>query len=167
MTAIDRRRSSADTICSVIAAARSSAGRSNDLTVAAGQVVAKRVALGLAGALSPLGSDHAEFARMVPEKVEAFSAANEIMLRHSGQIACEMTRLATQEVLATARATIAMAGCANPAALATAQGMFMLAWFNRATTNLLAIGMLSIGAQDAAMGPIQQQVAANVQRLAA
>jgi O-methyltransferase involved in polyketide biosynthesis len=151
----------------VLAAARRSAEQANDLTLAAAQVVAQRMALGMAGALDPARTDHAEFARMVPEKVAAFSAANAIMLRYSGMLAREMARRASAEVEASVRATLAMACCATPKDLATAQGSFMAAWFERTTTNLMAIAMMSLGAQDAAMVPLRQQVAENVARLAA
>jgi hypothetical protein len=150
----------------VTAAARRSAGRTNDLRLAAGHVVAMRMALGVAGALDPARSDHAEFARMVPEKVQAYSATNRIMLKHSGLIAREVTRLASAETQTTARATTAMVSCANPADLATAQSTYLAALLDRTTKNLVAIAMMAFSAQDAAMGPVRPQVAANVEDLA-
>ena len=165
MNSIVSETASAGTLGSVMEAARRSADVTKDLTVAAGQVVARRMALGMASGLNPSQSDRAEFARMVPEKVEAFSAANRIMLSQSSLLAQEMTRLASEEVHASARATLAMASCTSPMALATAHGRFMLDWFNRATANFVALGMMSIGAQDAAMAPLVQQVAVNVARL--
>jgi hypothetical protein len=156
----------ADTLGSVIAAAQRSADQTKALTVAASQVVARRMALGVAGALNPSQSDQAEFARMVPEKVEAFSAANRIMLNQSGLLAQEMTRLASQEMQMSARATLAMATCPNPIALATAGSDFVTAWLSRTAANFIALGMMTLGAQDAAMAPVRQQVAVNVARLA-
>jgi hypothetical protein len=165
MNSIVSKTAQADTLDSVIAAARHSADQTKALTVAASQVVARRMALGLAGGLNPSQSDQAEFARMVPEKVEAFSAANRIMLSQSGLLAQEMTRLVSEEVHMSARATLAMAKSPNPMALATAGSEFVTAWLSRAATNFIALGMMTLGAQDAAMAPVRQQVAVNVARL--
>jgi len=149
----------------VLDAATRNAGSSNDLAIASSQIIAKRVALGMAAAFDPMGADHAEFGRMMPEKMEAFSAAGAIMVEHTNQAGWAMTRLASDEVMTTARATIAMATCATPAALAEVQGQFALDWFSRAATNFFAMGMLALGAQQAMMAPIQETVAANTERL--
>jgi len=149
----------------IMTAATRNAGTSNDIALAAGQVIAKRVALGVAAAFDPLGADHAEFGRMMPEKMEAFSAAGRIMLEQSNEAGWELTRLASDEVMTTARATLAIAACANPVAMAEAQGQFALAWLNRATSNFFAMGILALGVHQAAMAPIQETVAANTERL--
>src|ERR1700709_1819665 len=126
------------TLNGVLDAAARNADTGNDLAVAAGQIIAKRIALGMAAALDPMGADHAEFGRMVPEKMEAFSAAGRIMLEHSNQAGWELTRLASDEVMTTARATMEIAGCMTPAAVAEAQSQFALAWLNRATTTFFS-----------------------------
>ena len=153
------------TLNGVIDAATRNAGTSNDLAMAAGQIVARRMALGVAAAFYPVGADHAEVGRMMPEKMEAFSAASMVMLEQSNQAGWAITRLASDEVMTTARASIAMAGCSSPVAIAEAQGRFALDWFNRAASNFFAMGMLALGVQQAAMVPIQQTVAANTKRL--
>jgi hypothetical protein len=150
----------------VMTAATRNANSGNDLAMAAGHIIAKRVALGVAAALDPTQADHAEFGRMMPEKMEAFSAAGMIMLEQSNRAGWEITRLASDEVMTTARATVSMAACADPMAIAQAQGQFALDWFNRAATNFFAIGLLALGVQQAAMVPIQQTLAANTERLA-
>jgi hypothetical protein len=162
---IPARKKFMSTLNGVLEAATRHADTSNDLAIAAGQVVAKRVALGMAAALNPLQADHAELGRIVPEKVEAFSAAGMIMLERSNEAGWEITRLASDEVMTTARAAIAIAACATPAAMAEAQGKFALAWFNRAATNFFALGMLGFGVQQAVMAPIRKTVAANTERL--
>ncbi len=58
-----------------------------------------------------------------------------------------------------------MTGCSSPAAVAEVQGRFARAWFDRAASNFIAIGMLALGAQDAVMAPIRQTVVANAERL--
>ena len=150
----------------VIDAATRSASSGNDLALAASEVIAKRVALGMAAAFDPMGADHVEFGRMVPEKLEAFSAAGMIMLEHSGQAGLEITRLASDEVITTARATFAVSDWTNPVAMAAAPSLFALDWFNRAATNFFAMGLLALDAQQAALVPIQETIAANAERLA-
>jgi hypothetical protein len=153
------------TIGGVLAVATRNAGSSSDIAVAAGQVIARRVALGVAAAMDPLRADHSEFDRMVPEKLEAFSAASIIMLRQSSQATQQITRFAADAVMTAARATIAMAGCRSPVALAQAQGSFAFGWWGRITENLMAMGMLALGTQEAVMAPIRLTVTANAQRL--
>jgi O-methyltransferase involved in polyketide biosynthesis len=155
----------ADTIGDMFVVFTRNAGRGGDLAMASGQIVAKRVALGMAAAINPQKADRAEFARMLPEKVEAFSAASMIMLHRSSQVNRQMTRLATDEVMTTARASIAMVGSSSPVALAEAQGRFALAWFNRAASNFVTMGMLALDAQDAVMAPLRRTVVANATRL--
>ena len=151
----------------VLAAAALNASRSGDLALAASQVVAKRVALGVTGALNPAEADHAEFARMVPEKIDAFSAMGAVMRQQSDHVAREWTRRAADEVQATAEATLSLAGCLTPRALATAQHALMMGWFGRLAANIAELGMLTLQAQEAAMAPLHNQVAANVDRLTA
>jgi hypothetical protein len=153
------------TLSGVLNAATRNVGVGNDIAIAAGQIIARRVALGMAAAFDPLGADHAEFGRMMPEKMEAFSAAGMIMLEQSSQAGWEFSRLASDEVMTTAQATLAMATCDSPMAMADAQGQFTLDWFSRAATNFFAMGLLALGAQQAAMVPIQQTIAANTERL--
>jgi O-methyltransferase involved in polyketide biosynthesis len=157
--------SSVDATDGIFAMARQNACRGNDIVKATTKVIAKRVALGLAAALDPVHADHGEFARMVPEKVEAFSAAGMVMLKQSGEASQQMMRLASREVMTTAFATIEMTGCSGPAAWAEAQGRFARAWLSRATSSLDTMGMLVLTAQAAAMAPIRQTVVANSERL--
>lgn len=149
----------------VLDAATRNANSSNDLAIAAGEVIAKRVALGVAAAFDPLQADHAEFGRMVPEKMEAFSAAGMIMLEQSSQAGFEISRLASNEVMTVAQATFSMSAWSNPMAMAASQSLFAFDWFNRATRNFFAMGLLALGAHEAAMVPIQQTLAANTERL--
>jgi O-methyltransferase involved in polyketide biosynthesis len=165
MTSVNGGVPNAGATGDVFAAATRNAARGGDLVMATGQVMAKRMALGMAAVLNPLRADHMEFARIVPEKMGAFSAAGMIMIEQSNRANRKMARLASDEVVTTARATIAMAGCSSPAALAAAQGRFALAWFGRAASNFIAMGMLALSAQDAAMAPIRQTVGANAERL--
>jgi O-methyltransferase involved in polyketide biosynthesis len=165
MTATNGHVSSADTTDGILAMATQNASRGNDLAKATTKIIAKRMALGLAAVLDPVHADHVEFARMIPEKVQAFSAAGMVMLTQSGEASRQMMRLASEEVMTTACATIEMTGCSSPAAWAEAQSRFVCAWLNRATSNLNSMGMLALTARAAAMAPIRQTVAANAERL--
>jgi O-methyltransferase involved in polyketide biosynthesis len=151
----------------VFAAATRNAGRSGDLALAASHVIAKRVALGVAGALNPAEADHAEFARMVPEKIDAFSAMGEAMRVQTDYVARELTRLASDELQAAAEAATSLASCTTPGALAAAQHALMVGWFERTAANVVAMGMLTLQAQEKAMAPLHAQVAMNVDRLTA
>jgi hypothetical protein len=165
MTSTNAGTPGADTIGGVFAGATRNASSSSELAVASGQVIARRVALGVAAVMNPLRADHAEFERMVPEKLEAFSAVNMIMLRQAGQASRQITDLATEAVMSAIRAPMAMARCASPVALVEAQVSFALGWLDRIAANCIAMGMLAVGAQQAAMVPLQQTVAANTKRL--
>ncbi len=158
--------SDAASLGGVFAAATLNASRSGDLALASSQVVARRVALGVVGALNPAEADHAEFARMVPEKIEAFSAMGAVLRQQTDHVARAWTRLASDEMQAATQATMALAGCTTPGALAAAQHALMRGWFERATATIATMGMLTLQAQEAAMAPIHAQVAENVDRLA-
>jgi hypothetical protein len=149
----------------VMTAVTRNASTGNDLAIAAGQIIAKRVALGVAAALDPMQADHAEFGRMMPEKIEAFSASGMAMLGQSNHAGWEITRMASNEIMATARATLSIVTSGNPLAMAEAQGQFALSWLNRAASNFCAISLLALGVQQAAMVPIQQTIAGNTERL--
>ncbi len=157
--------SHADMMGGVLTAATQNAKHGGDMARATSQVIAKRVALGMAAAFNPVQADHAEFARIIPEKVEAFSTAGMAMLKQSGQASRQMVRLATDEVMATARATIEMTDCSGPAALAEAQSRFARAWFSRAASSFIALGALALASQAAIMAPVRQTVVANAERL--
>jgi O-methyltransferase involved in polyketide biosynthesis len=165
MISMNDDESAADGIGGFLAAAAQNARCGGDIALAATHVVARRVALGMAATFNPLWADRAEFSRMVPEKVEAFSSAGMVILKQSGQVNRQMMLSASDEVMTTARATIEMTGCSSPAALAEVQSRFARAWFARATSSWIAMGVRVFEAQSAAMAPIRQTVVANAERL--
>jgi O-methyltransferase involved in polyketide biosynthesis len=164
-TLLPIRKNRMTSLNGVIEGATRNANSGSDLAIAAGQVIAKRVALGVAAAFDPMRADHAEFGRMVPEKMEAFSASGMIMMQQATQAGKQITRFASDAIMTATRATLAMASSTSPAALAQTQGRFALAWFEQAASNFMAIGVLALGAQEAALVPIQQTIAANTKRL--
>ncbi len=155
----------AATVAGMLAAANRTADNGREIALAASQVIATRTALGLGAALNPLAADHAEFSRMVPEKVEAFAAAGMILLQHSAEGRRQIAALASDEVVTATRATMALAGCRTPACLATVQTRFARAWFERTAANFLSLGMFALTAQAAALTPIHATVVANAARL--
>jgi O-methyltransferase involved in polyketide biosynthesis len=165
MTAINDDQTDVDTIAGLLAKATRNAGRNNDLAITSGQIVAQRVAIAVEAVLNPQQADHDELARMVPEKVEAFSAAGMAMLKQSNHANRQVMRFASEEVLATVRATIGMVGCSSPAAIMEAQGKSARAWFDRTTSNFISVSMLMLNAHAAVMAPIRQTVAVNAERL--
>jgi hypothetical protein len=139
--------------------------KTGELAVAAGRVVAKRVSLGAAAAIDPLNADHAEFARMVPEKTIAFSQAGMTSLRYSGEVAQRVASYAASEMAAMAAAAVAIAGCRTSAGIVAAQSRFSTAWFTRALSQSIALGSLAMRSQGAAMAPIHRTATANARRL--
>jgi O-methyltransferase involved in polyketide biosynthesis len=165
MTLENSHTASASPIGDLLAAATRTAGLGSDIAIATGQVIAKRMALGLEAARHPRSADREEFGRMIPEKVEAFSAAGTIMFKQSGRASRQVAQFASTEMAATTQAAMAMIQCASPLAFARAQGDFMRAWFDRTTSNAVAMGMMALGIQNAAMAPVRATVVANAERL--
>jgi O-methyltransferase involved in polyketide biosynthesis len=165
MTSMNDDDSSVDAIGGLVTAATQNARCGGDIAIATTQVIGKRMALGMAATFNPLWADRAEFSRMLPEKVEAFSSAGMAMLKQSGQASRQMMRFASDEVTTAVRATIDMSGCRSPAALAGAQSRFAHAWFARVSLSWFAMGIQAFEAQAAAMAPIRKTVIDNAERL--
>ena len=79
MTSTNGDISSADALSNILAAATQNARHGSDIAFAAIQIIAKRVGLGVTASFDPLQADHVEFAQMISEKVEAFSAAGSVI----------------------------------------------------------------------------------------
>jgi hypothetical protein len=165
MTSVNDDHPTIDAMGDFLAAATQNAKCSGDIAVFTTQVIGKRMELGIGAAFNPLRADRVEFARILPEKVEAFSTAGLVMLKQSGQASQRMMRFASNEVRTTVCATLEMGGCCSPIALAEAQSRFACAWFARARSSWFAMGIQAFEAQAAAMAPIRQMVTANAERL--
>jgi O-methyltransferase involved in polyketide biosynthesis len=159
------RRRTMTSFDTVFDAATQNANSGSDLARAAGEIITKRVALGVAAIIDPLRADHAEFGRMVPEKVEAFSAVGMIMMQQANHACEQIARFASDAIETTNRAGLAIAGSANPIEIVEKQGHFAAGWFRMAASNFMAMGLLALNAQKAAMLPLQQTIAANAERL--
>jgi hypothetical protein len=142
------------------------ARRAGELGVNAGEVIAKRLALGAQALADPAGADHAEFSRMVTEKMTAFSQAGAASLAHSGKAASLAMNYVAGEIAASTRAAAAISRAAdNPASLAVAGAGIMMDWFGRAFEQSLAVAGLAGQMQSAAMKPIHRTAKRNARRL--
>jgi O-methyltransferase involved in polyketide biosynthesis len=167
MTSMNDGEAASDAMGGFLAAAAQNARCGGEIALATVHVIARRMALGMAATFNPLWADRTEFSRMVPEKVVAFSTAGMIMLTQSGKANRQMIHSASDEVMTTARATIEMTGCSSHAALSQVQSRLARAWFARANSSWIAMGVRVFEAQAAAMAPIRQIVVANAERLGA
>jgi hypothetical protein len=102
----------------VIDAAARNVSSGSKLSGAASQIIAKRVALGVAAVFDPARADHAEFGRMVPEKMKAFSAAGIIMVQQAVHAQEQISRFASEAIKIATRATFTIAGSGSPVAMA-------------------------------------------------
>ena len=165
MKPLDRALRDAAKIGDTLADVATSYGKHGELALASGEVVAKRLALGAAAMVDPLGADHAELARMIPEKVAAFSDAGAVLLQRSGAVARQVAKFAANEMALAMRAGMALAACRTPAELATAQSRLVTAWFGRAMSQSIALGSMAVRSQAAAMAPVHRTATANARRL--
>lgn len=155
----------ANDIGATLAVASSGAAAGGELMVASGTVIALRMAMGVRALADPLTADHAELARLVPEKSEAVSAASIILLQQVGEAAHRATLFALDEFSAAADATTEITACGNPSALCTLPGNLALAAFGRVVAQSIAMGTLAMVAQQAAMSPFHLAATANAKRL--
>jgi hypothetical protein len=140
-------------------------GTAGELALASGEVVAKRMALGAAAMVDPLNADHAEFARMVPEKAQAFADAGTAVLQRSSDIVQQMANFAVNEMSIAMKSTMDMVACRTPAALVAVQGKFLLGWLNRSLSQSAALGAFAVRSQAAVMAPVHKTATANARRL--
>jgi hypothetical protein len=137
-----------------------------ELAAAAGQVIAHRMSMGVSAMVAPHTADHAEFARMVPEKLDAFADAGAALLLRSGSVGETMLRYTVNEAAATSKAILSLATARTPAALVNAQVEYAQGWFDRALRQCWSLGMLALHAQSAAIAPIHRKATHNARRLA-
>jgi hypothetical protein len=145
--------------------AGTNARKTATLVRATGHVVARRVTLGAAALIDPFNADHVEFAKMVPEKTRAFSAAGMTWLQRSSEVTQRMASFATSEMATAARVAVAMAQCRTSTGVFAAQRKFATAWFARALSQSITLGSMMMRSQGAAMAPVHRTATANARRL--
>ena len=157
--------SSAATMDDFLSAARRNSSQTVELTLAAAEVVFRRMTLGGFAMVNPADADHDEFARMVPEKTRAFSDAGSILISRAAQIGQEVTRFIADEITLASEAATAVITTPDPASMIVVQADAGVSWAARLATLPRAICLLALEAQAAALAPIHRAATDNVERL--
>jgi hypothetical protein len=118
-----------------------------------------------AGMADPGKADLTEISLMSSEKVEALSASVSSVTRNFGDLSDRLTRSAANEMHLASRAASAMAGAADPVALATLQYSYALDWWGRAAGQMLTLNTELLKVQADALHPIHKTAVANARRL--
>ena len=151
----------------LLSTANRNSSQTGELAMAAAEVVFRRMTLGGLAMVNPNGADHAEFARMVPEKTKAFSDAGSILASQTARIGQTVAQFMVEEAsLATRTAATILSG-RNPAGMMAAQVEAAMAWAGRLAAQSGALCVLAMQAQGAALAPIHTAATANVERLRA
>lgn len=145
--------------------ARRNASQTVELTLAAAEVVFRRMTLGGFAMVYPAGVDHHEFARMVPEKTLAFSDAGSILISRAARIGQEVGRFIVEEITLASDVATAVITTADPASMIVVQADAGVSWAARLATLPRAICLLALEAQAAALAPIHRAATDNVERL--
>jgi Phasin protein len=165
MTRAKRRAVDLRKAARTLTTAGTTAAHTGELALAAGRVVAARQALGLEALAQPLTADHAEFARMISEKVAAFSDAALAAGHRSAKIAQQATRFAATDATLAAGAALRLWSCRSPADLFALQSRFAAAWFDRAASRSIAVASAATNAQRDMLAPIHAAATGNDRRL--
>jgi hypothetical protein len=159
------RLSSGAAMDDFLSAAHRNSSQTVELTLAAAEVVFRRMTLGGFAVVNPTGADHDEFARMVPEKTRAFSDAGSILIYRTALIGQEVTRFIADEITLAAEAATAVMATHDPAGMFVGQADAGVSWAARLAMLPRAICLLALEAQAAALAPIHRAVTDNVERL--
>jgi hypothetical protein len=159
------KRDSGTAMTDFLSTASHNSSQTTELTLAAAEVVFRRMTLGGFALVNPAAADHAEFARMVPEKARAFSDAGSILISRSEQIRQEMGRFIADAMTLAAQASTAVLTARNPVSMIALHVDAGVSWAARLATLPRVMGLLALEAQAAAMAPIHRAATDNVERL--
>jgi hypothetical protein len=137
-----------------------------ELTVAAHTVVSERHALGMRAHTDPLVA-HSEFARLVPEKVRAFSEAGVAITRYAAELTGQVTRMAAGEVAAATAAATRLASCRTPVEAMAVNGRLAMDWWGRGLSRWMSMAALATRSQAAILAPVHLAATRNARRLRA
>ena len=126
---------------------------------ASGDVIAARTRLAATG-------DQRELARMVPEKIIAFSASGLALAHHATQAALQISHNAASELTAAQTHAAALIRARTPVEAAMIQGNGVLAWWGRMAVRSLAFSESLMRAQYAMGAPVARAAQSNASRLA-
>jgi hypothetical protein len=136
-----------------------------ELSSASGQVIARRMALGVSALAVPGSGDHAEFARMVPEKMEALASASVAVTRLSMKTMADNAKGSADDAASASRAMMDMAFCGSPAAALAVQSRIMNQWFLRGYGQSVAWLATGVKLQRALLRPFHLAATRNARRL--
>jgi hypothetical protein len=148
-----------------LSAARCNSSQILELTLAAAEVVFRRMTLGGFAMINPAGADHDEFARLVPEKTRAFSDAGSILISRVTQIGQKVTRFIAEEITLASQAATMVITRPDPVGTIVVQADAGISWATRLAMLPPAICLLALEAQAAALAPIHRAATDNVERL--
>jgi hypothetical protein len=127
--------------------------KTGEMTAAAGSVIGARVGLMVAAARNPLSFDYAEFGRMVPEKVQAFSEAGAALAEEWWSL---------QRDLGDYMLYLGRAMTRGRAPLPSD----VIELVERTSTHGARLAASTIGAAGAALAPVHRAATSNARRLA-
>ncbi|MDN3564773.1 hypothetical protein ACFQY5_15830 [Paeniroseomonas aquatica] len=151
----------------VLASANRNSSQTGELALAAAEVVLRRMTLGGIAMVNPAGADHAEFARMVPEKTRAFADAGTALASQSARMGEAMARFLVEESAFMAKAAGSVMASGHAGGMMAAQAQATMAWFGRMAVQSGAMCLLALEAQGAALAPIHRAATGNATRLRA
>ncbi|MDB5372219.1 MAG: hypothetical protein JWP04_861 [Belnapia sp.] len=151
----------------MLASAGRNSSQTSELAMAAAEVVMRRMTLGGIAMVNPATADHAEFAKMVPEKAKAFADAGAALATQSVRVGEAMTRFMVEESAILAKAAGSVLASGHPGGMILAQAQATMAWFERMATQANAMCLLALEAQGATLAPIHRAATDNVTRLRA
>jgi hypothetical protein len=159
------KRDSGSAITDFLTTAGRNSSQTAEVTLAAAEVVFRRMTLGGFALVNPAAADHAEFAPMAPEKTRAFSDAGSILISQLGQIGQEMGQFIADEMTLAAQAAALVLTALNPVSMIAVQADAGISWAARLATLPRVMGLLALEAHAAAMAPIHRAATDNVERL--
>jgi len=110
-------------------------------------------------------AEHAQFAKLMPERTGAVAETGMTWLQWSSKAAELMTRFAAREMASGMASTAALARCRTPATALAAQGRIGADWFMRRIAQSIALGSLAVRSQAAAITSIRRAATTNARRL--
>ncbi len=146
---------------------QANATQAGEMTAATARVLTKRLTLGAEAIADPARADHAEFARLVPEKAQAFSQSGLGLMLASQEIGRQLTGFLADETKNLAETTLAIARCRTTAEALDIQMHFATNWAARVFSQSVTLGLLTLRSQAAVLRPIHHTVTGNARRLRA
>lgn len=162
-----KRRTDRDVrkVTKALAVAGANLAKGAELAMVSSRVVSKRTELGVAAMADPLRAEHAELARMLPEKTKALSASNAVLIKGLGEMAEQVTGFLMNEMAIATRTTSQLAFCRTPAAAMGLQSRLAIEWYGRVFSQYIELVSLAVRSQGAMLTPVHRAATDNARRL--